>query len=177
MEGHHSNHIPGMSPETQMNNTGGSTMMMMMMRTEGHMTFFWSKNAEILFSGWPGTRTGMYVLALIFVFLMSVLLEWLSQYSKNNSNNQYWKKKDGSSSSSAAAAAAMILVTVVHGVKIGVAYLVMLAVMSFNVGIFVVALAGHTVGFLIFASKKTTSSLSSSPNISRGNSLNSHNSL
>lgn len=150
MEGHN-NH---MSPETQMNrnDTGGGAMMTM--RTGGHMTFFWSKNAEILFSGWPGNRTGMYVLGLIFVFVMSVLVEWLSQtqYSKKK------KKKDGSSSSA-----------VVHGLKIGVAYLVMLAVMSFNVGVFMVAVAGHTVGFFIFSSNNKTTSSSSSANISSPN--------
>ncbi|KAL9663875.1 hypothetical protein QQ045_019268 [Rhodiola kirilowii] len=27
-----------------------------------HMTFFWGSQAEILFAGWPGTHTGMYVL-------------------------------------------------------------------------------------------------------------------
>lgn len=131
-----------MSPETQMNSNDGGAMMTM--TTGGHMTFFWSKNAEILL---PGNRTGMYVLALIFVFVMSVLVEWLSQ-------SQYSKKKDGSSSSAVW--------------KLEFAYLVMLAVISFNVGVFMVAVAGHTVGFFIFSSnnKTTSSSSSSSANFS-----------
>ncbi|OAY67780.1 Copper transporter 6, partial [Ananas comosus] len=45
-----------------------------------HMTFFWGKNSEILFSGWPGARGGMYALALIVVFLLAVLVEWTARY-------------------------------------------------------------------------------------------------
>ncbi|KAJ4972037.1 hypothetical protein NE237_005136 [Protea cynaroides] len=115
------------------NGTGMNHHKMMM-----HMTFFWGKNAEILFSGWPGTRTGMYVLALIVVFLLAVLVEWLShsRLIKPGTNNLV----------------AGLLQTVMHAVRMGLAYIVMLAVMSFNVGIFLVAIAGHALGFLVFGS-------------------------
>ncbi|XP_038979996.1 copper transporter 6-like [Phoenix dactylifera] len=43
-----------------------------------HMTFSWGKNAQILFSGWPGDRGGIYALALIVVFVLVVLLEWFN---------------------------------------------------------------------------------------------------
>ncbi|KAG4207103.1 hypothetical protein ERO13_A03G046150v2 [Gossypium hirsutum] len=43
-----------------------------------HMTFFWGSNTQILFSGWPGTRTGMYVLALIAVFMLAFMVEGIS---------------------------------------------------------------------------------------------------
>lgn len=105
-----------------------------------HMTFFWSKNAEILFSGWPGSRTGMYVLALLLVFVLSILVEWLSHYSQ-------WIKKDTSN------VKAGLIQTICHGVKMALAYLVMLAVMSFNVGVFVVSVSGHIIGFLVFGTK------------------------
>ncbi|URD77078.1 Copper transporter [Musa troglodytarum] len=64
------------------------------------MTFFWGKNSEILFAGWPGTRGGMYALAL----------------------------------------------------RVGLAYLGMIAIMSFNGGVLIVAVAGHALGFLLFGS-------------------------
>lgn len=108
-------------------------------KTMMHMTFFWGKNAEILFSGWPGTRTGMYVLALVVVFVLSVLVEWLSHCKLI---------KPGKSQ-----VAAGLVQTLLHALRVGLAYMVMLAVMSFNAGVFLVAVAGHTVGFLLFGSR------------------------
>ncbi|PIA54530.1 hypothetical protein AQUCO_00900823v1 [Aquilegia coerulea] len=105
-----------------------------------HMTFFWGKNAEILFSGWPGTSSGMYVLALIIVFVFSMLIEWFShsQFIKNTSSSHI---------------SAGLVQTVMHTIRVGLSYLVMLALMSFNGGIFLMAVAGHSVGFLIFGSR------------------------
>lgn len=129
--------MPGMSPpppSTPMNGTDGMHHKMMM-----HMTFFWGKETLILFSGWPGTSTGMYVLALVFVFVLAVLVEWLShcRLVKPGSRN----------------VAAGLIQALVHAVRVGLAYMVMLAVMSFNGGVFIVAVAGHLVGFLIFGSR------------------------
>ncbi|KAF9598111.1 hypothetical protein IFM89_025303 [Coptis chinensis] len=130
---------PVVSPHDVMqSNTNGTTMDMhhkMMM----HMTFFWGKHSEILFSGWPGTSTGMYVLSLIVVFFLSMSIEWLS-------HSRYIKP--GSSHVSAG-----LVQTLMHMIRVGLSYLVMLAVMSFNGGVFLVAVAGHSVGFFIFGSR------------------------
>ncbi|KAL2239747.1 UNVERIFIED_CONTAM: Copper transporter 1 [Sesamum indicum] len=136
--------MPGMAPPPspspadgmQHHTTTSSSHHAMIMR----MTFFWGKNAEILFSGWPGTSTGMYVLALIFVFLLSVMDEWLSQCGRIDVEGR--GKVSGG-----------LIRTVVHGVRIGVGYLVMLAVMSFNVGVLIVAVAGHAFGFFLFGTR------------------------
>lgn len=105
-----------------------------------HMTFFWSKNAEILFPGWPGyDNLGMYVLALLVVFSLAVLVEWFSH-----------SKVIGENTGKSVAG---MVQTVMYGVRIGLAYLVMLAVMSFNVGVFLVAIAGHMFGFFFFGSR------------------------
>ncbi|XP_062172571.1 copper transporter 6-like [Alnus glutinosa] len=122
----------GMSPPTSTMN--GTTGMMM------HMTFFWGTNAEILFSHWPaGKSTGMYVLALFFIFALSFLVEFLSHCRL---------VKPGSSDM-----AAGLVQTFLFAVRIGLAYMVMLAVMSFNGGVFLVAVAGHTLGFFFFGSR------------------------
>ncbi|XP_006646372.1 copper transporter 3-like [Oryza brachyantha] len=108
-----------------------------------HMTFYWGKNSEILFTGWPGASGGMYALALVAVFALAVLLEFLG------SPCVLLLLQEPSSSSSRGsrrrAAAA-----VVHAVRVGVGYLLMLALMSFNVGVLLAAVAGHAVGFLAF---------------------------
>ncbi|KAJ0021500.1 hypothetical protein Pint_32685 [Pistacia integerrima] len=132
-----SGHGNGMAaaPAT-MNSTGMMHRHKMMM----HMTFFWGKNTEVLFDGWPGkNNTGMYVVALIFVFVMSALVEWLS-HSRII--------KPGASN-----VAAGLIQTFMHAIRVGVAYMAMLAVMSFNGGIFLASIAGHSFGFLVFGSR------------------------
>ncbi|XP_030506547.2 copper transporter 1 [Cannabis sativa] len=125
-----------MNNGTMMGGGGGMGHKMMM-----HMTFFWGSQAEILFSGWPGSRPAMYALALVFVFFLALIVEWLSHCRLI--------KPNGSGSRVGAA----LFQTLLHAVRVCLAYMVMLAIMSFNVGVFLVAVAGHAVGFLIFGSK------------------------
>ncbi|KAK9123816.1 hypothetical protein Sjap_013418 [Stephania japonica] len=111
---------------------GNGGMMMM------HMSFFWGKACEVLFSGWPGSKTSMYVVALVFVFVLALLVEFLSHTRLSKGGSTY--------------VASGLLHTFVHTIRVGLAYLVMLALMSFNGGVFIAAIAGHAVGFLIFGS-------------------------
>ncbi|PIN18393.1 Copper transporter [Handroanthus impetiginosus] len=129
-------HMHGMGGPPPSN---GTTMMhrrhMMM-----HMTFFWGKNAEILFDGWPGyDNLGMYILALVVVFLLALTVEGLS----------HCKFLRGTT---AAPAVVGMVQTALYTVRIGLGYLVMLALMSFNVGVFLVAVLGHGIGFFFFGS-------------------------
>ncbi|KAL4283765.1 hypothetical protein GQ457_16G009910 [Hibiscus cannabinus] len=145
----HDHGMEGPAPTSQSTNetTGMHHHKMMMMM---HMTFFWGNNVEILFSRWPGRHgAGMYALALIFIFVLAFVAEWLShsRLIKPGSSNNVW---------------AGVVQTVLHGTRVGLSYLVMLGVMSFNGGVFLMAVAGHTLGFLLFGSrvfKKTTESL------------------
>ncbi|XP_072955888.1 copper transporter 1-like [Typha angustifolia] len=103
-----------------------------------HMTLFWGKNSEILFDGWPGTRGGMYALALVTVFAFAFLVEWL-----NNSRliGPRWNR-----------GIAELTRTLMHTIRVGLYFLIMLALMSFNVGVVLVAVAGHVVAFFLFGS-------------------------
>ncbi|KAK8503033.1 hypothetical protein V6N11_035664 [Hibiscus sabdariffa] len=104
-----------------------------------HMSFHWGHKTEILFSGWPGCSSGMYALALIFVFVLAMIVEWLSycRIIKPGANK----------------VATGFFQTAMHTVRAGLSYMVMLAVMSFNGGVFLTAVFGHAIGFLAFGSK------------------------
>ncbi|CAL0334111.1 unnamed protein product [Lupinus luteus] len=118
--------------------TNGDMAMPRMKKHFMHMTFFWGKDSEILFNQWPGENTGMYVLALVLVFVMSLLVELLSstRFIKPGSNHFV----------------AGLVQTVIHLLRVGLSFLVMLALMSFNGGVFLVAVVGHALGFFIFGS-------------------------
>ncbi|KAL6554168.1 hypothetical protein OROMI_019841 [Orobanche minor] len=125
-------HMHGMSSAHSPPSNG--TMMMRSRHMMMHTTFFWGKNAEILFDGWPGyDHPGMYVLALAVVFLLAVVTEWLSHC-------HILRRR------------LVAVQSVLYAVRIGLAYLMMLAVMSFNAGVFIAAVAGHGVGFFFFGS-------------------------
>ncbi|KAF5751411.1 putative Copper transporter [Tripterygium wilfordii] len=121
-----------------MHDHGMGDMGMGMDMEMSHMTFFWGKNAEVLFHGWPGHSSGMYALSLIVVFVLAIIVEWFShcQLIKAGTNH----------------VAAGLVKNVMHTLRVGVSLLLMLAIMSFNVGVFLAAVVGHTVGFLLFGS-------------------------
>ncbi|XP_056176083.1 copper transporter 2-like [Syzygium oleosum] len=107
------------NPEREREMMDGMSMGNMGHKSYTHMTFFWGRNSEILFTGWPGTRTGMLI-------------------------------RDGLKSHRMFAA---VLQTLMHTTRIGLAYLLMLALMSFNIGVLIVAILGHGVGFFFFGSR------------------------
>ncbi|KAL8261742.1 hypothetical protein R6Q59_025791 [Mikania micrantha] len=120
-----------------MMNAGNTTMgMPRRKKTMMHMTFYWGKDALILFKGWPGTSTSMYALAVVFVFFLALLVEFLAHC------NRKMMKSDKASLGLAQ--------TLVHSLRVGLGFMVMLAVMSFNVGVFLAAVSGHALGFFFF---------------------------
>ncbi|KAK8943556.1 Copper transporter 3 [Platanthera guangdongensis] len=94
-----------------------------------HDAFFWSKHAEILFTGWPGSRAA----AAAAEFLAS-FIRILSPRPTAGSGQRFLAGIAGAA---------------VHALQMGLLYLVMLAVMSFNVGVLIAAVAGHALGFFV----------------------------
>ncbi|XP_071717976.1 copper transporter 6-like [Rutidosis leptorrhynchoides] len=131
----------GMAPSTPMSMNDNDSMSMGMdnKKMMTHMTFYWGKNAWILFKGWPGSSMGMYILALIFVFLLAIIIEWLTHNNPTKSNR--------------------IMRTMIHTLRVVFSYLVMLSVMSFNIGVFVMAVAGHAIGYYLFRVLKKSSEI------------------
>nr|GMD49987.1 copper transporter 1-like [Ipomoea batatas] len=97
---------------------------------EMRMTFVWARSSESL---------EMYVFNLVSVFVLSLLVECLShtRFVSSETDN----------------VVAGLVQTGLYGARITMAYLVMLAVMSFNVGVLLVAVGGYTLGFLVFGSR------------------------
>lgn len=105
-----------------------------------HMSLYWGKDVWVLFADWPGTSLGQYFLSLIVVFLGAILVEWLAFFRVN--------RKPGDRPISTG-----FLQAVVYGFRVFLAYCVMLAVMSFNLGVVVVAVVGHGVGYWLFGTE------------------------
>ena len=131
-----SNHGVWATPATALNGTGNTHFRR---RIPVHKTFFWGHVTEVLFPGWPGTNSAMYGLSLVFVFALAFIVECIthSEFVRPGSVDL----------------TASLLRTAVHTVRSGLAYMVMLAVISFNGGVFIAALCGHTVGFFIFRTR------------------------
>ncbi|XP_048320267.2 copper transporter 6 [Ziziphus jujuba] len=137
-----SHHDLGGWSETPFNHTGN--MHFRRRKIFMHMTFFWGHNTEVLFQGWPGTRSSMYALSLVFVFFLAFVVECLSNCHLI---------KPGTSN-----AVAGTLRTAMYTLRSGLSYLVMLAVMSFNGGVFLAAVGGHAVGFIVFGTRASMKS-------------------
>ncbi|XP_031277411.1 copper transporter 4-like [Pistacia vera] len=104
-----------------------------------HATFYWGHKTEILFPGWPDSSSSMYALALMLVFVLAVLVEFLGNCKLIEPG--------------ASRVATGLFKTALHSVRAGLAYMVILAIMSFNGGVFIAAILGHAVGFLLFGSR------------------------
>ncbi|KAI6698265.1 hypothetical protein NL676_018384 [Syzygium grande] len=129
-----------MAPSSMpMRNSSSSNYDGMNTKTIMQMSFYWGKDAIILFSGWPEQRLGMYVLALFFIFLLALTVEVLSVSPdvKTGMNPMVGGATQAS----------------VYGLKMALAYMVMLSVMSFNVGVFIAAVIGHAFGFFLVKSR------------------------
>ncbi|KAF8663834.1 hypothetical protein HU200_055168 [Digitaria exilis] len=111
-----------------------------------HMTFFWGTKSEILFTGWPGANAGLYALALAAVLALAFVLEFLGSRRLDALLPAAGTSRPGSNRRAAAGTSR----AAVHAVRVGGSYLLMLALMSFNGGVLLVAVAGHAAGFLAF---------------------------
>ncbi|KAK1288463.1 Copper transporter 5.1 [Acorus calamus] len=120
-----------------------------------HMTFYWGKKVTLLFDSWRTDSWTSYGLSLLAVFIVSVFYQYmedrrirfkaLSVFNPSPPSIESPLLAGGVKRSSARFASALLF-----GVNSGIGYMLMLAVMSFNGGVFIAIVVGLTIGYLFF---------------------------
>ncbi|KAM7256866.1 hypothetical protein ACFE04_012607 [Oxalis oulophora] len=128
-----------------------------------HMTFYWGTEATILFSTWHTHTYLSYALSLLACFIAAVFYQYLE-------DRRLQLKLIGITTSAGTggrneeeplligggkvkkSCAARVLGAVLFGVNSGLGYMLMLAVMSFNGGVFIATVVGLAVGYFLFRS-------------------------
>uniref|UniRef100_A0A5B7B4X7 Copper transport protein n=1 Tax=Davidia involucrata TaxID=16924 RepID=A0A5B7B4X7_DAVIN len=134
-----------------------------------HMTFYWGRKVTLLFDSWKTDSWISYGLTLLACLLFSVFYQYMEDrrlrfklLSLNNNNNN---NKPSSVSQQTAPlllyptpavagrwSPARFAGAVLFGVNSAIGYLLMLATMSFNGGVFIAVVLGLAVGYLLFRS-------------------------
>ncbi|MCO5604902.1 hypothetical protein L7F22_059076 [Adiantum nelumboides] len=158
-------------PDTGSDSNSSPMSMMSMMQ----MSFYWGKRATILFSGWKTSSVGNYVGSLLALLVIAFLYQYLERLTSSASPLIPQPRRRPAAHAAAGAPkmaqqsanviddddavkgsrtplTTKLLLTLIFGIRVGLAYLLMLAVMSFNAGVFIAVVLGFSVGFFVFRS-------------------------
>ncbi|VFQ97762.1 unnamed protein product [Cuscuta campestris] len=128
-----------------------------------HMTFYWGKNVTVLFDFWKTDSWTSYALTLFVSFLFSVFYQYMEDRrlrfriagSSSSPGSNKANPADAPLIRSAGGrrvSAARMTGALLFGISSAVGYLLMLAIMSFNAGVFIAVVVGLAVGYLFFRS-------------------------
>lgn len=126
-----------------------------------HMTFYWGTQVTLLFTSWRTESLLSYSLALLACVAAATFYQYLEHIrlrlrrSKTQQLEEPLIGKNNSVGGGWRWSAAKIGAGLAFGVSSGVGYLLMLAVMSFNGGVFVAIVLGLTAGHLAFGIQGT----------------------
>ncbi|KAH7523890.1 copper transporter 5.1 [Ziziphus jujuba] len=128
-----------------------------------HMTFYWSKQVTLLIDSWRTNSWTSYILTLLACLIVSAFYQYLEDLrlrlklasagkpSPSSSPAQIeipllqkFSRLQGKWSQARLGGAALF------GVNAAIGYLLMLAIMSFNGGVFVAVVLGLAIGYLVF---------------------------
>ncbi|XP_048133090.1 copper transporter 5.1-like [Rhodamnia argentea] len=141
-----------------------------------HMTFYWSKEVTLLVESWQTTTWTSYAFTLVACFLASAFYQFMEDRrvrlklassaeaaakppsdadaaaSEAPLETPFLRSKVTASAGGKRWTAARVGGGVLFGVNAAIGYLLMLAVMSFNGGVFLSVVCGLGVGYLVFRS-------------------------
>ncbi|PSS01353.1 Copper transporter 5.1 like [Actinidia chinensis var. chinensis] len=129
-----------------------------------HMTFYWGRQVTLLLDSWKTKTWTEYALTLCACFVVSVFYQYME--------DRRLRFRLLSSSSAAASPPPSSVATpllypksaaspwsparfagaVLFGLNSAIGYLLMLAIMSFNGGVFIAVIVGLAIGYLLFRS-------------------------
>lgn len=123
-----------------------------------HMTFYWGRSVTILFDSWTTDSWPSYFLSLFALFLFSLFYQYMDD---RRLRLRLLSTKPPPQSAAETPllfpklrrrswAPHQFLGAILFGVNAAIGYFLMLAVMSFNGGVFIAVVAGLAVGYLIF---------------------------
>ncbi|OMO86442.1 Ctr copper transporter [Corchorus olitorius] len=130
-----------------------------------HMTFYWSRQVTLLFTSWRTDSWLSYALTLLACVLASAFYQYLEhvRYRVKRGGNPaegtageplLLQRKGPGAGNRGKWSTAKIIGGVLFGLSSALGYLLMLAIMSFNGGVFLAIVLGLTVGFLAFRSEE-----------------------
>ncbi|KAI3468045.1 hypothetical protein Pfo_024708 [Paulownia fortunei] len=129
-----------------------------------HMTFYWGRRVTILFDSWRTDSWLSYFLSLLACFLFSVFYQYMEDRRFRFKLLSIAKNPPPPSGGASALDTPLLISklggrkfapsrfagAILFGINSAIGYLLMLAVMSFNAGVFIAVVVGLGVGYLIF---------------------------
>jgi solute carrier family 31 (copper transporter), member 1 len=116
--------------------------------------FYMGTKVKYIFKSLETQSAGTYSLALVVTFLMAIAIEGLNFYRYHlqagaySQLNELIEKKDQSIYT--LSCKIRFIISITYFLSIFLSYMLMLAVMTFNGGIFLVTIFGLTIGYMIF---------------------------
>lgn len=139
-----------------------------------HMTFYLGTQVTLWFDYWRVTGWLGYSFTLVAVLVLSIFHEWLATCRAALMKKNKRKTKRPTLPTSVIATtnnttiitdgqlaidvAENLMNSILFGINVGAGYLLMLAVMTFNVGVCLTIVVGLSVGFFIFHSTSESTS-------------------
>ncbi|CAA0821281.1 Copper transporter 5 [Striga hermonthica] len=127
-----------------------------------HMTFYWGKRVTILFDSWKTESWPAYFLSLLACLFIAVFYQYMEDRRLRFKMLPATRKNLASNVPSGAAAPLLLSKAgwapsryagaILFGVNSAIGYLLMLAIMSFNGGVFVAVVVGLGFGYFLFRS-------------------------